>query len=198
MQIGNFGEGAARTHATPEVVPLGKGIAACIARINSLGGIRQRQLVFGQVSARDDPALFIDRFRLANEQGATAILCPCGGANVKRLLDEHVLDTLGPAVVGGHSGVGVLRHPGHPKLLHVRAGDGRQIEHVLKHAKLPGIRRVAALAWALRTAHEIDIGGYPVDFSNGNGGSRCVDIAMMGPGGRLRYRQGRWSRGSEC
>ncbi len=350
VQIGNFGHGSARTDAAPEVVQLGEGMAACIAKANSMGGIRDRELAFAQVSDRNDPAVFIDQFRQANAQGAVAVLCPYGGAHVKRMLDEHVLDAIGPTVVGVVPGAEVFRSPGHPKLLHVRAGDGRQIANILKHARQLGIRHVAvlaiandagrsgisaaqaavesdgamdvkafqagadraslraaaralaaseaecavvvgpplfmadavlalrswsfrafvyalsylspellvsvagaqatgvaisqvypnpngivmplqrefraamrvhfpsighysafhlegyvcarvvleglrraqtidgqSLAWALRTANEIDLGGYPVDFSRGNGGSRYVDIAMAGADGRLRY-----------
>jgi branched-chain amino acid transport system substrate-binding protein len=146
VQIGNFGEGAARTNATPEVVQLGEGMAACIARTNATGGIRARQLVFTQVADNNDPKVFINRFRQVSEQGAMAVLCPYGGVVVKHMLDEHVLDAAGPVVVGVVPGSEAFRNPGHPKLLHVRAGDGRQIARVFAHATRLGIRRVAVLA----------------------------------------------------
>jgi branched-chain amino acid transport system substrate-binding protein len=94
----------------------------------------------------NDPGVFISRFRQASDQGVTAVLCPFGGDLVKRIFDEHALDGIGPVVVGVLPGSEAFRSPGHPKLLHVRAGDGRQIARIVKHAKQVGIRRMAVLA----------------------------------------------------
>lgn len=44
-----------------------------------------------------------------------------------------------------------------------------------------------ALAKALRTMGEIDIGGYRLNFSRGNTGSSFVDIGVVTNGGRLMY-----------
>lgn len=45
----------------------------------------------------------------------------------------------------------------------------------------------AGLTTALRSAGEIDFGGFRVDFSKGNVGSRFVDIGVIGSDGKLRY-----------
>lgn len=45
----------------------------------------------------------------------------------------------------------------------------------------------AALAKTLRSMGEVDLGGFRVDFSKGNVGSRFVDIAVIGSDGKLRY-----------
>lgn len=45
----------------------------------------------------------------------------------------------------------------------------------------------AGLLAALRGMGELDLGGYRVDFSKGNAGSRFVDIAVVGADGKLRY-----------
>jgi ABC-type branched-subunit amino acid transport system substrate-binding protein len=45
----------------------------------------------------------------------------------------------------------------------------------------------AALERALHNAGEIDMGGYRVDFSKGNVGSRWVDIGVVTAEGKLRY-----------
>ncbi len=55
-----------------------------------------------------------------------------------------------------------------------------------------GLRRTReagpdALARALRGMGEIDLGGFRVDFSRGNAGSRYVDIAVVNGEGRLVY-----------
>lgn len=145
-QIGNFGEGAARTKATPEVIQLGEGMTACIAATNAAGGVRGKKIVFTQVTDNNDPEVFINRFRLASEKGVAAVLCPFGGDLVKRMLDEHAFDGVGPVVVGVLPGSEAFRSPGHPKLLHVRAGDGQQIARIVRHAKQVGIRRMVLLA----------------------------------------------------
>lgn len=44
-----------------------------------------------------------------------------------------------------------------------------------------------ALAKALHAMGELDFDGFRVDFSNGNEGSRFVDMAVIGSEGRLRY-----------
>ena len=45
----------------------------------------------------------------------------------------------------------------------------------------------ASLAATLSSMGEIDFGGFRVDFSKGNVGSRFVDIGVIGSDGRLRY-----------
>lgn len=55
-----------------------------------------------------------------------------------------------------------------------------------------GLRRAKevkpeALAKALHAMGELDFDGFRVDFSNGNEGSRFVDMAVIGSEGRLRY-----------
>ena len=143
MQIGNLGVGAARTNATPAIVQLGDGMGACIAKVNAQGGVRGRKIAFEQVSDQGDSGRFIDLFKQTQGQRALAVLCPFGGDNIGRLLKEKVLDGEGPAVIGAIPGADVFRNPGHPKLLHVRARDGRQIARILSHAQELGSRQVA-------------------------------------------------------
>jgi branched-chain amino acid transport system substrate-binding protein len=45
----------------------------------------------------------------------------------------------------------------------------------------------AALAVSLRRMGELDMGGFRVDFSQGNVGSHFTDIAVVAPNGRLMY-----------
>lgn len=53
--------------------------------------------------------------------------------------------------------------------------------------RIPGRPLPVAFAEMLRTMGEVDLGGYRVDFSKGNTGSRFVDIAVIGSDGKLRY-----------
>ena len=45
----------------------------------------------------------------------------------------------------------------------------------------------ASLQSTLSTMGMVDFGGFRVDFSKGNVGSRFVDIGVIGADGRLRY-----------
>lgn len=64
--------------------------------------------------------------------------------------------------------------------------SARTVAEALKRSKDANVTP-AALDKALRGAGEMEFGGYRVDFSQGNIGSRWVDIAVIGQDGKLRY-----------
>jgi ABC-type branched-subunit amino acid transport system substrate-binding protein len=64
--------------------------------------------------------------------------------------------------------------------------SARTVAEALKRSKDRDITP-ASLERALRTAGEIDFGGYRVDFSKGNVGSKWVDIGVVTQDGKLRY-----------
>lgn len=64
--------------------------------------------------------------------------------------------------------------------------SARTVAEALKRSKEKDITP-ATLAKALHAMGELDFGGFRIDFSKGNIGSRFVDIAVMGSDGRLRY-----------
>jgi branched-chain amino acid transport system substrate-binding protein len=64
--------------------------------------------------------------------------------------------------------------------------SARTIGEALKRNK-ETVPTAAGLAATLRTMGEIDFGGYRVDFSKGNEGSRFVDIGVISIDGKLRY-----------
>lgn len=64
--------------------------------------------------------------------------------------------------------------------------SARVVAEALKRSK-EGALTPAALERALRTAGPMDFGGFRVDFTKGNTGSRWVDIAVVTQDGRLRY-----------
>lgn len=64
--------------------------------------------------------------------------------------------------------------------------SARTVGEALKRSKDPQITP-ATLDKALRTAGEIDFGGFRVDFTEGTVGSRWVDIAVVTQDGKLRY-----------
>lgn len=64
--------------------------------------------------------------------------------------------------------------------------SARTVGEALKRSK-DANPSAAALASTLTSMGEIDFGGFRVDFSKGNVGSRFVDIGVIGSDGRLRY-----------
>jgi ABC-type branched-subunit amino acid transport system substrate-binding protein len=64
--------------------------------------------------------------------------------------------------------------------------SARTVGEALKRAKEPALTP-AGLERALHTAGEMDFGGYRVDFSKSNVGSRWVDIGVIGTDGKLHY-----------
>jgi len=62
----------------------------------------------------------------------------------------------------------------------------RTVAEALKRAKDPALTP-ANLEKALHAAGEMDFGGYRVDFSKGNVGSKWVDIGVINADGKLRY-----------
>jgi ABC-type branched-chain amino acid transport systems, periplasmic component len=64
--------------------------------------------------------------------------------------------------------------------------SGRVVAEALKRSKDRDITP-ATLERALRSAGEMDFGGFRVDFSKSNVGSRWVDIGVVTQDGRLRY-----------
>lgn len=64
--------------------------------------------------------------------------------------------------------------------------SARTVVEALKRSKDKDVTP-ASLAKALQTMGELDFGGFRVDFSKGNIGSRFVDIGVIGSDGRLHY-----------
>ncbi|MDB5897212.1 MAG: transporter substrate-binding protein [Ramlibacter sp.] len=64
--------------------------------------------------------------------------------------------------------------------------SAKTVGEAMKRSK-DGAATPAGLEKALRSAGEIDLGGYRVDFSKSNIGSKWVDIAVIGADGKLKY-----------
>lgn len=62
--------------------------------------------------------------------------------------------------------------------------SARTVGEALKRSKE---LTAASLQSTLSTMGMVDFGGFRVDFSKGNVGSRFVDIGVIGADGRLRY-----------
>ncbi|GAA6143730.1 ABC transporter substrate-binding protein [Hydrogenophaga sp. 5NK40-0174] len=129
----------------PDAKLLNEGFQACVADINSKGGIQGRKLKLLTLDDAYSYEGFMKQLPVAREAGAVALLNPIGSATLKRVLDEGTLDQQDMLVLNAIPGASVLRDPGHPLLLHVRAGDEEQIEKIVAHAQILTIQSLGVL-----------------------------------------------------
>lgn len=122
-----------------------EGAQACFAQINARGGIGGRRIRFFSLDDGYTTDGFAQRFREAVQQKAVALLSPVGSILIKHMLTEKLLDQTDLLVLNAVPGAESFREPGHPQLMHVRAGDRQQIEKVFAHVKTVGQVRVTVL-----------------------------------------------------
>ncbi|MES2413480.1 MAG: ABC transporter substrate-binding protein [Pseudomonadota bacterium] len=145
-QIGALGlPGTPTGKAVPEVVQLGEGMKAFFAAINEQGGINGRRINFFQLDDGLEPDRFVAQFGEAMKRKPLALLSPYGSPAVQRMLSEKLLDNADVVVINAVPGAEAFRKPGHPKLFHVRAGDGQQIQRITQHIRTLGITRLGVL-----------------------------------------------------
>lgn len=166
VQIGSLGT-LTGSQAVPEVIQLGEGMRACFAAVNDRGGVQGDRIEFLQLDDGNDADRFVRCFREAMAQRPLALLSPYGSPTVQRLLQERLLDGAETVVLNAVPGAEAFRNPGHPKLFHLRAGDGQQIERIVRHVHLLGMRRIGVLA---------------VDAPGGHSGLAAADEAAQAVG----------------
>lgn len=164
VQIGSLAEPA----AVPEAVQLGEGMRAAFAAVNARGGINGQQLELLQLDDGNDLGRFEQRFAEALAQRPLALLSLYGSPTVQRVLQKRMLDAADTVVLNAVPGAEAFREPGHPKLFHLRAGDGQQIERIVRHVKVLGIRRIGLLY---------------VDAPGGHSGFAAANAAARAAGG---------------
>lgn len=154
--------GALSAKPVPEVVQLGQGMQALFAAVNARGGVNGNRVDFFQLDDALDPNRFVQRFHEALERKPLALLSPFGSPSVQRMLSEKLLDSADIVVINAVPGAEAFREPGHPKLFHVRAGDGQQIAKVTQHVRTLGLERMGMLF---------------VDAPGGHSGLKAAQIA---------------------
>lgn len=140
VQIGPLAEPAG-----PEATQLGQGMRAAFLQANTRGGVNGQPVEFLQLDDGGDADRFEQRFHEAMARKPLALLCPGGFASVQRLLDKHLLDKAGTVVLNAVPGAEDFRNPGHPRLFHLRASDARQIERIVRHITVLGVRQLGVL-----------------------------------------------------
>lgn len=133
----------------PDAHELNKGIKAYFAQVNARGGVGGRKISFFELDDTYTPDGYVQQFEAAMQRKPVALLSPVGSALVARALKDRLLDKHDVVIINAVPGAEVNRNPGHPRLFHVRAGDGQQIEKIVKHARTLGITRMHVVYQAL-------------------------------------------------
>lgn len=148
VQIGPIGD-----KPVPGVVQMGEGMRAMFASANAQGGINGRRIEFVQLDDAFSADRFVQQFDEAMKRKPLAVLSPFGSAPVQRMLDSKMLDAADTVVLNVVPGADAFRNPGHPKLFHVRASDGQQIDRIAQYIKTLGVKEFAVVYVDAPTGH---------------------------------------------
>jgi branched-chain amino acid transport system substrate-binding protein len=134
---------------TPDASQVRDGIHAALAEANRTGGIHGRRVELFTLDDAFDTPRFLQQFRAAIARRPLAMLLPIGSSAVASLLASGTLDQTDTVVLGTIPGAEAFRHPGHPRLFHVCAGDRSQIERIMAHCRTLGLTKVHMVAQPL-------------------------------------------------
>lgn len=138
---------------SPDAHEINAGANAYFDSINAADGVKGRRLTL----TKFDDAFTGDKFvqqldAVKAEQKYVALLSPIGSAGIGRALKDKLFDDANLVVINAVPGSDALRNPGHPMLFHVRAGDARQLERIVLHAKVLNLSRLMVVH------HDLPIG----------------------------------------
>ena len=101
---------------------------------------------------------------MARARRPIALITPIGSATLQRAIKENLFDKCDFVVMNAIPGSDAFRKPGHPRLFHVRAGDGDQIAKIVQHIKTLGSRSLHILHQDL----PVGAGGLGMARNSGN------------------------------
>lgn len=138
---------------SPDAHEIHAGALAYFAKINAAGGVNGKQLTLTKYDDGFNGDGFVKQLAAVKaENKFTALLSPIGSAGIGRALKEQLFDDANLIIINAVPGSDALRNPGHPSLFHVRAGDAKQLERVVLHAKVLDYKKMMVLY------HDLPIG----------------------------------------
>lgn len=129
----------------PDAPQLNQGAKAYFTQLNKAGGINGRKIAFFELDDGYKPDGFVAAFEQAMQRRPVALISPVGSASLQRMFADQLLDKHDVVIMNAVPGAEPFRHPGHPRLFHVRAGDKQQIEKIVNHARTLGIVKLGVL-----------------------------------------------------
>ncbi len=138
---------------SPDAHEINAGALAYFAKVNAAGGVGGKQLTltkFDDGFNGDNFVKQLDAVKAAKKY--VALLSPIGSAGIGKALKEQLFDDAGLIIINAVPGSDALRSPGHPYMFHVRAGDAKQLERVVMHAKVLNLQKLMVMH------HDLPIG----------------------------------------
>lgn len=130
---------------SPDAHDVNKGAQAYFNDTNANGGIRGRRISFFKLDDKFNGDEFARQLELAAQQKPIALLTPIGSAGMNNAIKNNLFDKYDFIVMNAVPGADIFRNPGHPRLFHIRASDGQQIEKILRNASAVGVKKVQVL-----------------------------------------------------
>ena len=130
---------------SPDANEMNQGAQAYFDLVNEAGGIAKRRISFFKLDDKYSADEFAKQVDIAIGRKAIALISPVGSAVMQKLVLDKLLDKSDLVVLNALPGAEVFRKPGHPRLFHIRAGDGDQIAKIVQHIKTLGVGRLEVL-----------------------------------------------------
>ena len=130
---------------SPDAHDVNKGAQAYFNDINASGGVRGKKINFFKLDDKFNGDEFAKQLDAAAQQKPIALITPIGSAGMNNAIKNNLFDKYDFIVMNAVPGADIFRNPGHPRLFHIRASDGQQIEKILRNASVIGIKKVHVL-----------------------------------------------------
>lgn len=130
---------------SPDAAEINQGAQAYFDQVNDGGGVGGHMISFFKLDDKYSGDEFVAQIRAAAVRHPIALISPIGSAVMQKLVIDKELDKYDIVVLNALPGAEVFRHPGHPRLFHIRAGDGDQIGKIVQHIKTLGINRLEVM-----------------------------------------------------
>lgn len=122
------------------------GSKACFDQVNAHGGIAGRQIRLVREDDAYKPEETVRLLRVvAKRDKPLAFVNLLGSATGSEVLKSSVLSELAIPVVGVTPGLDSLREPGSPHFFHLHASDNAQLNAILQHLAIFGLKRIAVI-----------------------------------------------------
>ena len=127
---------------SPDAHEINKGAQAYFDSVNAGGGIKGRKISFFKLDDKFNGDEFVKQLEAASAEKPIALITPIGSAAMNKILTDKLLDKYDFVIINAVPGADIFRNPGHPRLFHLRASDGQQIDRILRNANTVGLKQI--------------------------------------------------------
>jgi branched-chain amino acid transport system substrate-binding protein len=130
---------------SPDAIEVNAGAQAYFDKVNAEGGLKSRKIEFFKLDDKFNPDEFAKQLLVAADKKPVALISPIGSATILKSLKEGLFDKVNLVIVNAIPGSEAVRSAGYKHMFHVRAGDAKQIEKILRHASSTGLNKIHVL-----------------------------------------------------